>query len=248
MKYKNRIIAIFIMVLLISSSTIIEANANSAEPPNFTVIVVNAPNQLSLSLQFPGEKENSGILLKKEEKAWESYYRFFYNMLPNRDFKLEDAELIVKSQEKTFKCQIPSESFDYYNNILTLDMETESLDIGQPWFRTPLLVAMRVIFTLLIEGIIFFLFRYRQKRSWVLFFAINIITQGGLNLMLTGPSLGSYWIFGYFFGEIIVIALEVVLFTWLLKESKKTKAFLFIIVANIISLVLGGMIISYLPI
>lgn len=245
MKYKKHIIMSFIITLLLIITNLTAVKANSAEPPGFTVIVLNAPRELSMLIQTPELNESSGILLIKQKKGWESYYKFFYS----KNFKLiNGTKLIVKSEGKTFECQLPLELFERYNNILTLDMETESLTFGQPPFRTSILVAMRVILTLFIEGGIFYLFGYRKRISWILFLVINIITQGGLNLMLTGPSLGSYWIIGYFFSEVIIMVLELVLFTLLLNEAKKSRASLFVIVANLVSLILGGIIISFLPV
>lgn len=248
MRYSKSRIITFLIILVISCLIPIATYANSAEPPSFTIIVSNAPKDLSLSLQFPNKGEMEGILLKKEQKAWESYYRFFYHMSPSRSIQLDGCMLIVKSAEKSFQCSLPVITFNRYNNFLTLDMETETLSVGQPKFRVALLVIMRVILTLLIEGCIFFLFGYRKKQSWIAFLAINIITQGGLNAMLTGPGMGSYWIFGFIFGEILVLAIELIAFIYFMKEFKKRRAVIYTVVANVFSLVLGGLLIAYLPI
>jgi hypothetical protein len=238
---------VFLMVLLSSISFSTAAYANSAEPPSFTVIVSNPPEDLSLSLRLADKGKTEAIVLNKEQKAWETYYRFFYHMSPIGNDNLDGAVLIVQSNGKNFQCSLPAATFNTYNNLLTLDMETENLTIGQPPLRVPLLVGMRIILTLVIEGVVFFLFGYRKKASWLAFFAINIVTQGALNAMLTGPSLGSYWGLGFIFGEILVLAVELIAFICFVKEFGKGRAAVYTVAANAASLILGGLLITYLP-
>jgi hypothetical protein len=236
------------IVLLLSINFYTAAYANSAEPPGFTVVVTNSPEDLSLSLQLPDDNLTEAIVLDSEKKAWETYYRFYYHMSPAPKSNLGGAVLIVQSSEKSFQCVLPASTFDTYNNLLTLDMDTESLSIGQTPLRVPVLVVLRVSLTLLIEGIVFLLFGYRQKRSWLVFAAVNLITQGGLNAMLTGPSLGSYWIIGFILGEVVVFIAELLAFSSLIKEFRKRRAVMYAIVANTASLILGGLLIAYLPV
>lgn len=244
----GRILTAFSIVLLLSILFATAAYANSAEPPSFTVIVYNPPEDLSLSLRFADEGNAEAIALNKEHKAWESYYRFFYHMSPLGRDNLDGAVLIIQSNEKNFQCFLPAATFNTYNNLLTLDLETENLAIGQPPLRVPLLVAMRIILTLVIEGAVFFLFGYRKKASWVAFFVINIVTQGALNAMLTGPGLGSYWGLGFIFGEFLVLAAELIAFIFFVREFGKCRAAVYTVAANVVSLILGGLLITYLPI
>jgi len=241
----SRILTVFAIVLLLSILFATAAYANSAEPPSFTVTVFNPPEDLSLSLRFADEEKAEAIVLNKEQKAWESYYRFFYHMSPLGRDNLDGAMLIIQSNEKNFQCFLPAATFNTYNNLLTLDLETESLTIGQPPLRVPLLVSMRIILTLVIEGVVFFLFGYRKKASWLAFLAINIVTQGALNAMLTGPSLGS---FGFIFGEFVVLAAELIAFICFVREFGKRRAAAYTVAANVASLILGGLLITYLPI
>lgn len=248
MKPCNRIIIALIMFVLLAITFPSITYSNAAEPPSFTIITRNPPEDLSLSVQYSEERQSHAIELSIEKKAWETYYRFFYHMIPSGRDKLEDALIIVESSENNFQISLPSETFSMYNNLLTLDMETETLSIGQSPLRLPILVGLRVILTLLIEGVIFFLFGYRQRRSWFIFLTINLLTQGGLNAMITGPGIGSYWMIGFIFAEILILAIELIAFTSLVKEFKKSRTVLYTIAANIASLVLGGFLISYLPV
>lgn len=248
MKKRNCIIVISLLVILLSALCPSAAFANAAEPPSFTVIVSNPPDDLSLSLQFTDGTQTAPILLNKEQKGWEAYYRFFYDMRPQGNESFEGAVLMVQSSENSFQCSLPAGSFDTYNNLLTLDMSKQNITAGQSVLRVPLLVAMRVACTLLIEGFIFFLFGYRRRQSWLAFFAINIITQGGLNAMLTGPGTGSYWMLGLLLGEILVLLAEMIAFSWVVKECKRGRTLLYVAIANAASLVAGGLLIAYLPV
>ena len=153
-------------------------------------------------------------------------------MSPRGDDGLDGAILVVQNGEHRFECPLPTDAFRTYNNVLTLNIETQSLTVGQAPLRVPLLVALRILLTLLIEGVVFYLFGYRQIRSWIFFFSINIITQGGLNVMLTGPGIGSYWVFGFIFAEIIIFTIESIAFPCFVKEFKKSRSVLYAIVSN----------------
>ena len=177
MKNFNHYIVFIVLITLLIVLFPVDTFANSAEPPGLTVIVSNPPADLSLFIRFSDAQEAAPVLLSKERKGWEAYFRFFYHMSPLKNKNLEGAVLIVQSSEKSFECLLPASTFDMYNNLLTLDFQQDSIKIGQFPLRVPLLVSMRVILTLIIEGSVFFLFGYRKKASWAAFLAINLITQ-----------------------------------------------------------------------
>jgi len=225
-------------------------SANSAEPPGFTIIVLNSRESLSLSLQIPNDSLSELRIRESEKKGWEKYYKvyFHYRVYPPKIEDIKDIKLIVQSSSKSFQCNLPKGTFDKYNNILTLDMKSETLTVGQSPLRVPALVALRVILTMLIEGAVFFLFGYRQKRSWLVFASVNLLTQAGLNAMLTGPNLSNYWILGYIFGEMLVFIIEMIAYLSLIKEYRKRRVAFYVMLANTASLILGGMLITYLPV
>lgn len=243
--------SIYILILIVNLLCFCyysTAFANAAQPPGFTIIVLNSPDKISLSLKKSNHTVTYLRVEEGERKGWEKYYRLYYNHSSAQVKDLKDAVLVVQSNKKSFQCALPDETFRNYSNILTLDLEAETLTMGQAPLRVPVLVAMRVFLTLLIEGIIFLLFGFRQKRSWLVFTTVNLITQAGLNAMLTGPDLSNYWIFGYLFGEIVVLAVELTAFLTFVKEFRKGRVALYVITANMASLIIGGMVITYLPV
>lgn len=233
----------------------IAAEANASEPPGFTIMVVNPPEDLTIYLQPADEDRTKAIELLKQTKAWESYFKFFYHNLEldmgeHSPDSLEGFMLLVESSGQSFQCPLPTDSLNKYNNLLTLDMTSESLSLGQSQTRIPILVSMRVVLTLLIEGLIFILFGYKTRRSWVTFFIVNLITQVFLNANITGPvnSAGYMLVLLFIMLEAFVFAVELTAFLIIIKEHKKPRIFFYTIVANLVSLVLGGLLIGYLPI
>ena len=109
---------------------------------------------------------------------------------------------------------------------------------------------MRLLLTLLLEGIIFWLFWFREKRSWLIFLAINLVTQGVLNIWLNsgGSLIPSYLIFNLIIGEFFVFAAEMYAFPIFIKEHKKSRILMYAFIANLMSLIAGGYIISVLPV
>lgn len=246
MKHKQCLILLltFLLCFLFPAAV----SANSAEPPGFTVIVIDPPEDLSLFLRLNNGTETEPVLLNRQDKAWEAYYRFFYYPYPAQKKVLDGAVLVAEYDGKSFGCSIPAESFQTYNNLLTLDVDAQVLTNGQPAWRSAALTAMRVLLTLVIEGIIFLLFQYRKLRSWLIFLGANLFTQGVLNVLLTGPRLSSYWVLEYLIYEILILFTEMYIFTHWLRESSKGRAAAYAATANITSLIAGGCLIAVLPI
>jgi len=134
--------------------------------------------------------------------------------------------------------------------VVTLDVSNRELTPGKYPFRSVLLVSIRLLLTLLLEGIIFWLFRFRQKRSWLIFLMINLVTQGALNIWLNsgGSLMPSYLIFSLIIGEFFVFTTEMIAFPIFIKEHKKSRILIYAFIANLISLIGGGYIISVLPV
>lgn len=229
------------------------ASANSAEPPCLTVLVMAPPEDLSLTIEFDGAQGREPQRLSGTATAWERYYRFYgsWDLDPEG---LTGARLVVETGGEAFSLPIDPAGFTRYNNLLTLDLANRSLLYGQPWWRQPLLVLLRVALTLLIEGLVFLLFGYRQKRSWLVFLIVNLITQLFVNLVvlfLAGPLGTSYMglllLFIYLPMELAVMAAEIGAFRKLLREMDKTTSTIYAVMSNILSWVLGGFLILGLP-
>ncbi len=242
-----------LLVLLIP----VFASANSAEPPCFAVLVYGAPEDLTVSLCLPDGEKAKPIVLEKGERAWETYYRFYNWYLPGSWAQTlpEGSRLAVETGGESFSCPLPVESTGGYNALFTLDLKSRTLEVGGPWYRNILLTALRVLLTLGFEGLIFFLFGYRARRSWIVFFAVNLVTQALLNVVFltfassaTGGGIAAILLLLYNCGELLVFLAEMAAFAGLLREHRKRRAVLCALTANAVSLLMGALIIVYLPI
>lgn len=236
---------VIILALLMILALPVSVRANSAEPPGMTIIVENAPSDISVTLVLADELEEE-IRLYRGQKRWEVYFWFYHHMTTG---SLHGASLRVESSEKCFTCSLPQEAYRGYNNLFTLDFEDETLVLGQRWWRQPALTAVRVTLTLLVEGLVFFVFGFRQKRSWFVFLIINLMTQGWLNYIINRSAFtSSYVLLGLYLAEFVILFAEVIVFSRAATERKWWQRVLFVLVGNAASFAAGLILINRLPI
>lgn len=240
----KRLSALLFAFLLILALPV-SVSANSVEPPGMTIIVEGAPDDVSLTLELAEDPEYA-VRIQQAQKSWEVYFRLYYHFAPDA---LDSAVIRVESSEKSFTCPLPDGIHSGHNNLLTLDFETQTLTVGQRWWRQPLLTAVRITLTLLTEGLIFFAFGFRSKRSWIVFFAVNLVTQGWLNGIINSSAFSTgYWLVGLYLAEFVIFIAESIAFPLATKEKKKWLCLLYALVANAASLIAGLLLIQYLPI
>ena len=215
--------------------------ANSAEPPTLIVIMKNAPENVSVAI-ISAETVQEG---QKSKTAWETSYAFY-----NRDIgSNKEVTIRVSGNGISYDQIIGKQYLTGYNSIVTLDFSAQTITSGKLLSRSILLVTLRVFFTLVIEGVIFFLFGFRDKNSWLAFLIINLLTQGILNVVLNGASpFASYLILNLILMEFWVFITETIGVLVFIKEHGRFRRVSYVLVANLASLVLGGYLITDLPI
>ena len=231
------------------------ASANSAEPPCFTVLVPAPPGDLELTIEFDSAQGEEPQRLSGDRMLWEGYYRFYgrWDVDPEG---LTGARLVAETGGESFALPIDPTGFARYNNLITLDVGARTLTQGQPWWRQPLLVVLRVALTLALEGLIFYLWGYREKRSWIVFLMVNLVTQFGVNIAIlcflpaASRTYDAMWAKVLLYGpmEVLVILLEAIALPLLLKEQRKRTAVGCAVMANILSWFLGSVLLSVLPV
>ncbi len=165
---------------------------------------------------------------------------------------LESGDMIVSDiiEKELFAAYITFDLSDFsitqsdseaYNDIMIYypgDLAEESIPVGAVIIQ----VVVTVVLTILVEGLILFAFGYRSKKSFLLILYVNLATQVLLYLAIDISYLYANF-FGFFgalfLGEAVVFIAEAILYGTLLKEHSKTKAVIYAIVANLVSLV-GG--------
>ncbi|MBS7525405.1 hypothetical protein KHM83_01795 [Fusibacter paucivorans] len=261
----RRYILLFIIAAVITCQS--AAFANAAEPPSLiviipddtTVLLVNSDDEPDLTAvealvtsdAFLSDSEaydESGHLSvtsgNQRKAAWENYTAFY-----RHEFLDSNASLYVDTAEDHFLITLPPELLNHYNSIVTLDVATRSITEGKLPSRNALLISLRVMLTLLLEGAAFWLFGFRTRRSWIGFLIINLITQGTLNYLLSMFSpYNGYAIFGLVYYEFWIIIVESFAFGLFIREHRALRRILYAIVANLASLVLGGYLILTLPV
>jgi hypothetical protein len=239
-KTGKHLLMVIMLCMLILSILPAGVSANSAEPPALVILVSNPPKDLSIVL-ISNEMQLKALARRV---AWEGYYAFY-----KRDLKSGgEYRFKVITNGESFECTLGA-PLEGYNNVFMLDVSNGKLTPGTYPLRSALLVSIRVLLTLLTEGIIFFLFGFRQRRSWLVFLAINLVTQGVLNIWLNsgGSLMPSYLIFSLIIGEFFVFLTEMIALPIFIRE-KRLRALLHAVVANLVSLFVGGYIISVLPV
>ena len=227
----------------------VDVSANSAEPPCLTVVVVNAPDDLEISLHFTDGTSAEALRLYRFYHAWETYFRFSYNHeLPYAEIDLQNAILTASTADGSFECPLPAGASKTYNNLLTLDLDTQTLSNGLYPGRYAIIVTIRLLTTLIMEGVIFFLFGFTEKKSWTRFLIINLLTQAFVNLMLYGVDSEASALLGYILVEIVVFLTEISAFPIAVKEHSRLRAVIYALTANAISLYVGGLLILYMPV
>jgi len=233
---------LFLMILITILMTLVitpPCYGNSAEPPSILIIVPNAPEDLKICIGSGDTYAEA----RKTDKIMESYYTFYSHELQ----RANDYTIKISTEDSAF--EILLKPIKHYNNIYSLDLKRQTLAPGKLLSRSLFLVFLRITFTLIIEAAVFWLFGFRDKRSWIAFGVINLMTQGALNIWLNGLSpLLSYVILTLIFGEILVFIAEIIAFFIFIKEHQRLRIFLYVIIANLFSLGAGGYMISVLPI
>lgn len=235
----NKKISCFITLILCFLFISNIAYSNSAEPPSLIIIVRNAPEDIVITNMETGKEG------QQRKTAWETYYAFY-----NRDFEdKNEITLLVSGKGKSYVQKVGKEYLKGYNSIITLNYANETITTGKLLSRSVILVTLRVILTLIIEGFVFFIFRYGNKRSWLAFLIINLLTQGFLNIQLNGLSpYVSYRILNLIFLEFFVFVTEISGFVIFVREHSRLRAILYVLTANLVSLILGGWLITVMPV
>ncbi len=132
-----------------------------------------------------------------------------------------------------------------FTDNIVYDWQSNSVRPATPYplyFTIQLLSTL--IPTLLIEGVVLWLFGFREKRSWTVFLAVNVLTQAGLHLvcgslLLTSGSHPLFYILTLIFPELIIWIAEAAVFALLIREYAPRRRCGAALCANLASYALG---------
>ncbi len=249
MKPHSKVCFLFLCVCALLAVLTPAARAFQPPAPGLTVIVGFPADDLELSLRFQDGDAFITVQMYKEQIAWEAQYRWFYTaMAPEERPPLTNVTLIANTNGKTFECPLPASMLSSDDNILlSLDVSRRAVTPGKSVGRGVSLVSIRVLLTLLLEGLLFFIFGYRKKCSWVAFLIVNLITQGTLNIVMNQYPIDSYIWLILIPLQVLGLLVELATLAAIINEHRRLRTVAYVVAANFFSLLLGGLLVALLP-
>ena len=177
-----------------------------------------------------------GDLLGRELRPGVRSHTFFYTGVPT-DYQI----LVVTESGETWLS--PPCARRALQSSVTVDWETRTVTVPSVARSYLLQVLCTLLPTLLLEGAVLLFFGYRQRRSFLTFLWVNLLTQGAMSLYLavrlTTGGFSGWILFAYVPMELAILLAELLLYRRFLPEQGKTEATLYAICANLVSALLG---------
>jgi len=255
MKKTKKILTVFLIVTIVSLVAPTTAMAMSSGPQMMTIVIVNAPKDLEISIVHEkalGESYQARV----SNKLWETYYRFSLSEEFDSNWLYEEITILIKSEmngefERTFP--VPRGDF-----TLKLDLETRTVTQPYTHGRNAIIALCWLIPLIVIDGIVFLLFGYRKKQSWKIFVLENPVMHG----LFVGIWSLFHIINSNFFilllilfvpfillpgVRIVKLAMEISLFRGAIKEHSESRATVCAVVMNIVGTIVVILLGMHLP-
>ncbi len=264
---------VFPVLLLCMLCLVPTAYADIGPKPEVTITVVNAPEGvLYLDLLAQGEPTDQPYsnsngecdpalldnLRSLEGDGWVLAYTtgtkgppVFGDVRPREDgtwrfsyVGLPESFRVAAATADEAKAAEVSYTRDFVDNIV-YDWQANTVrEATPPPLRFLVRLAATLIPTLLIEGALFWLFGFRDRRGWLVFLAVNTATQVGLHLAVGSilPQAGWHFLnytLTILIPELIIWAAEAAAYAFLLREHSRGRRVGYAFAANFASFVLG---------
>lgn len=168
MKNKKILIVLFLFLIVLNTAFQIEISANAAEPPSLVIITKTSDD---VEIYLVNGESNQEILFRKLNKKIEDYHILYNKDLNSNLNDLENAKIKIKTDTEEF--YIENEVvLNKYNSVYRLDKINKTLVEGKGLKRSIVLIASRITITIIIEMIIFYMFGFREKRSYYIFLLV----------------------------------------------------------------------------
>ena len=260
-----RVFPVLLLCLLCLTPT---AYANSGPRPEICITVVNAPEgEVCLALlmeggqgvdpsetQFQYDPGTLANLRALEGGGWvlgDAFTAAYSagrqkdgSWVFRRDGFSRPFRVAVATKDNAQAAETPYTPGSTFVNIV-YDWETNTVrETTPPPLRFLARLASTLIPTLIIEGLVFWLFGFRQRRSWLVFLAVNVATQTVMHLIFAWniPIAGShplYYALLFVPSEVVICMVESAAYALLLTEHDRPRRVKYAVLANITSAVLG---------
>ena len=162
-----------------------------------------------------------GDLLGRELRPGVRSHYFFYTGIPT-DYQI----LVVTESGETWLS--PPCARRALQSSVTVDWEARAVTVPSVARSYLLQFLCTLLPTLLLEGIVLLFFGYRQRRSFLTFLWVNLLTQGAMSLYLavrlTTGGFSGWILFAYVPMELAILLAELLLYRRFLPEKGKTEA------------------------
>lgn len=240
MELKFYRIAAAICLFVVICGTVAPARADSLPIPTITIAIRHPPKDLKVEFLLANGEWHLG---SKRIDPWDTY--FVYS-----DWELDkNMPTAIRASDagQSIQLTLPQRE-GKYSSLYALNLEARTLtpDTLPPIAFT--LALPRLAVTIVCEGIVFFLFGFRQKRSWFLYLGINVLTQGILNVILYNcrmDELGIALLISLM--EAGIIGLETVIVVFAVREQNIARRIICPILANIVSYLAGFAVVGLFP-
>lgn len=268
---KRRLFASIACVLLCLAVLPGTASADTGPKPAVTIQVVNAPAgeyYLDLLITDP-EPDHDNIEVEDYDpeliaglKSWEGegwypalvtgtraplfgelmpeadgIHRFSYSGLP------VTFRIAVSGRSGAQATDEPFTPTVFYTH-LTYDWESNTVTSStSPAGFYGLQFLSTLVPTLIVEGVLLWLFGFRARRDWLVFLIVNLVTQTGLHLwaaeylVVNGSSAFQYM--ALLMVELPILVVELVVYVFLLKEHSRLRRAAYAACANVASYAVG---------
>lgn len=253
-KAGRRLLAV-LGALLLAAVLPVTALAAPGEDTFLTILVYGAPKDATLTLRYPESAELETMVMEREDRVWETYFRVYFrgHLIKWRRGLPDGTQLVVEAGGEGFVLPLPEDCFTGENAVFQLDLDTCGLREGGPPFRTVLLAALRIAVTLLLQTLIFFLLRYRERRSWKIFAVTAAVTQAALQLLIfhgasTLTSDYVLWVLvALILMEAFVTVVHTIFLSHMLWEYRERQAVTGAVLCNAVTLGIGAVNVLFLP-
>lgn len=130
-----------------------------------------------------------------------------------------------------------------YQVSVALDWAAGTASMAPVWQRYVLQFLATFVPTILIEGALLWLLELWSRRNVLVFLLVNLLTQGGLSLWFSIEATRyaiDYWYFWALIpAELVVLAVEIILYRRFLQEPSNGRAITYAVEANLASAILG---------
>ena len=244
MKKSKKIIVALLIVIIVSSVTPITAMATSPGPQTMTLLVINAPKDLEISIVHD-EVSGDWLQARVSNRLWETYYEFSLSRESAGIWPYDDITILINSKKYgEFEMTLPKANQRWFT--YRLDLETQTISQAYTHGRNLIIALCWLIPLVIIDGIVFLLFGYRQKQSWKVFAienpAFHCLFIGVWSLLLIIAEYNPFILLFLLLIPVLLIPgariakliVEINLFRGVVKEHSKARATTCVVVMNIV--------------